>query len=113
MTSDEILLTSRQLAAATGKTRNEVIRILHDLKKKGFVRYIRTSIYDTREERYVFHQGWEITKKALETVEFDVALDVETMWLSHFANEQLEADPWMSPAHYMDIRAFLDPRRSV
>lgn len=112
LTSDEILLTSRHLAAATGKTWNEVIQILHDLKKKEFVRYIRTSIYDTWEERFVFRQGWEITDRAYGTAEFDVALDVEAMWLSHFANGELEADPCMASAHYWDIRHFLDPRRS-
>ena len=111
LTSANVLLTSRHLVAATGKTRNEVIRILHDLKERGFVHFSRTSVYDTWEERNVFRQGWEITDKAYGTAEFDVALDVEAMWLSHFANGELEADPFMSSAHYRDIRYFLDPRR--
>ena len=111
LTSDEILLTSRQLAAATGDTKGSVMQILHDLRDKGFIRYTRTCEYDAWEERNVFRQGWEITDMAFGTAEFDVALDVESMWLSHFANGELEADPWMSPSHYRDIRHFLDPRR--
>lgn len=112
LTSRDVLLTSRNLAAATGEKRSSVMRTLRDLRDRGLIRYTRTSEYDTWEERNVLRQGWEITDRAFRTAEFDVALDVEAMWLSHFANGELEADPYMASAHYMDIRHFLDPRRS-
>ena len=112
LTSDEILLTSRQLAATTGIPSREVSRILRDLKHEGLIRYTRRFKYDSWMERRVSRQGWEITSRAYGTAEFDVALDVEAMWLSHFANGELEADPCMAPAHYWDIKHFLDPRRS-
>ena len=112
LTSHDVLLTSRNLTAVTGEKRGTVMRALHDLRDRGLIRYVRTSEYDTWEERNVLRQGWEITDKAYGTAEFDVALDVESMWLSHFANGELEADPHMAPAHYTDIRRFLDPRRS-
>jgi DNA-binding transcriptional regulator YhcF (GntR family) len=111
LTSDEILLTPRQLAATTRIPSREVSKILRDLEREGLIRYTRRFKYDSWMERRVSHQGWEITRRAYETAEFDVALDIETMWLSHFANGELEADPYMAPAHYWDIRHFLDPRR--
>lgn len=111
LTSHEILLTARNLAAATGISGREVSRILRDLEREGLIRYTRRFEYDNWMERRVSRQGWEITGRALGTVEFDVALDVEAMWLSHFANGELEADPWEAPMHYTDIRRFLDPRR--
>lgn len=112
LTSDEILLTPRQLAATTGIPSREVSKILRDLEHKNLIRYIRRFEYDSWVERRVSRQGWGITSRAYETAEFDVALDIETMWLSHFANGELEADPCMAPAHYWDIRHFLDPRRN-
>lgn len=112
LTSHDVLLTFRSLAAVTGIPGREVSRILRDLEHEGLIRYTRRFEYDSWMERRVSRQGWQITKKAYGTAEFDVALDVEAMWLSHFANGELEADPWMASAHYMDIRRFLDPRRS-
>ena len=111
LTSHDVLLATRNLAAVTGIPGREVSRILRDLEHEGLIRYTRRFEYDSWMERRVSRQGWEITKKAYGTAEFDVALDVEAMWLSHFANEELEADPWLASAHYMDIRHFLDPRR--
>lgn len=111
LTSRDILLSSRNLTAVTGIPGREVSRILRDLEREGLIRYTRRFEYDSWMERRVGRQGWEITKKAYGTAEFDVALDVESMWLSHFANGELEADPWMASEHYTDIRHFLDPRR--
>lgn len=111
LTSRDILLSFRNLAAVTGIPGKEVSRTLRDLEHEGLIRYTRRFEYDSWMERRVSRQGWEITKKAYGTAEFDVALDVEAMWLSHFANGELEADPWLASAHYMDIRHFLDPRR--
>lgn len=111
LTSNEILLTSRQLAAATRIPRREVSKILRDLEHEGLIRYTRRFEHDSWMERRVSRQGWEITSRAYGTAEFDVALDVESMWLSHFANGELEADPYIASAHYWDIRHFLDPRR--
>ena len=111
LTSRDILLTSRNLAAATGIPGKSVSRILRDLEHEGLIRYTRRFEYDSWMERRVGRQGWEITRKAFGTAEFDVALDVESMWLSHFANGELEADPWMASEHYTDIRKFLDLRR--
>lgn len=112
LTSRDILLTSRDLAAATGIPGSSVSRILRDLEHEGLIRYTKRFEYDSWMEQRVSRQGWVITSRAYGTVEFDVALDVEAMWLSHFANGELEADPWMASAHHMDIRHFLDPRRS-
>ena len=112
LTSHDVLLSFRNLAAVTGIPGREVSRILRDLEHEGLIRYTRRFEYDSWMERRVSRQGWQITKKAYGTAEFDVALDVEAMWLSHFANGELEADPWLASAHYMDIRHFLDPRRS-
>ena len=111
LTSHDVLLAARNLAAVTGIPGREVSRILRDLEHEGLIRYTRRFEYDSWMERRVSRQGWEITKKAYGTAEFDVALDVEAMWLSQFANGELEADPWLASAHYMDIRHFLDPRR--
>lgn len=113
LTSHDVLLAARNLAAVTRIPGREVSRILRDLEREGLIRYTRRFEYDSWMERRVSRQGWEITKKAYGTAEFDVALDVEAMWLSHFANGELEADPWMGPSHYMDIRHFLDPRRNT
>ena len=111
LTSRDILLTSRNLTAVTGIPGREVSRILRDLEHEGLIRYIRRFEYDSWMERRVGRQGWVITSRAYKTAEFDVALDVEAMWLSHFANGELESDPWLASAHYMDIRKFLDLRR--
>ena len=112
LTSRDVLLTARNLSAMTKEKMSFVMRALHDLRDRGLIRYVRINEYDTWEERNVLRQGWEITDRAYGTTEFDVALDVESMWLSHFANGELEADPYMAPAHYWDIRHFLDQRRS-
>ena len=112
MTSDEILLTPRQLAATPGIPSREVSKILRDLERESLIRYTRRFKYDSWMERRVSRQGWGITSRAYGTAEFDVALDVEAMWLSHFANGELEADPYMASAHYWDIRHFLDPRKN-
>ena len=112
LTSRDILLTSRDLAAVTGIPGSSVSRILRDLEHEGLIRYTKRFEYDSWMELRVSRQGWVITSRAYGTAEFDVALDGEAMWLSHFANGELEADPWLASAHYMDIRHFLDPRRS-